>query len=51
MYAEDRAKGTLPKIEFDKICNEFNVPSWFIKAVEKQKYKYYTSYIKDNGKG
>lgn len=42
MYAEDRAKGYLPKIEFDKICLEYNVPEWFINSVEKQKYKYYS---------
>ena len=41
MYAEDRAKGNLPKIEFDKIIKEFDLPVWFIKAVEKQKHKYY----------
>ena len=41
MYAEDRAKGTLPKIEFDKICEEFNFPDWVINAVEQQKFKYY----------
>lgn len=41
MYAEDRAKGVLPKIEFIKICEEINAPEWFVKAVEKQKYKYY----------
>lgn len=41
MYAEDRAKGYLPKIEFYKIIKELDLPSWFVKAVEKQKYKYY----------
>ena len=41
MYAEDRAKGTLSKIELEKICKDFNAPDWFIKAVEKQKFKYY----------
>tara|TARA_R110000744_G_scaffold52493_1_gene112471 strand:+ start:491 stop:865 length:375 start_codon:yes stop_codon:yes gene_type:complete len=40
MYAEDRAKGTLPKMEFEKICVEYDLPSWFINAVEKQKHKY-----------
>ena len=34
MYAEDRAKGILPRIEFDKICKEFYVP----KSREKAKY-------------
>ena len=41
MYAEDRAKGYLPKIEFDKICTEYDLPSWFIDAVENQKKKYF----------
>ncbi len=41
MYAEDRAKGYLPKVEFDKICDEYNPPTWFIHAVENQKNKYY----------
>ena len=41
MYAEDRAKGYLPKIEFNKIVNELNLPNWFVDAVEKQKSKYY----------
>jgi len=41
MYAEDRASGVLPKVEFDKICEQYNVPEWFVKAVETQKTKYY----------
>jgi hypothetical protein len=41
MYAEDRAKGILPKIEFEKICEEINAPKWFIDAVENQKNRYY----------
>jgi hypothetical protein len=41
MYAEDRAKGILPKIIFDEICEEYFVPLWFIEAVENQKSKYY----------
>ena len=40
-YAQDRAKGYLPRIEFDKIIKEFELIEWMIKAVEKQKYKYY----------
>ncbi len=39
MYAEDRASGALPGNMFDEICKEFNVPDWFIDAVEKQKVK------------
>ena len=41
MYAQDRAKGYLPKIEFNKICKELDLPIWFIEAVENQKFKYY----------
>ncbi len=41
MYAEDRARGYLPKVEFQEICTEFNCPKWFIDAVENQKKKYY----------
>ena len=41
MYAEDRARGYLPKIEFEKICNEYDFPNWFVTAVENQKAKYY----------
>lgn len=40
-YAQDRAKGYLPRIEFDKIIKEFELLEWMIKAVEQQKYKYY----------
>lgn len=43
MYAEDRAKGYLPKIEFDKICAEYDLPRWFVDAVEHQKKKYYVA--------
>ena len=39
MYAEDRAQGRLPLEEFDKIKEELNLPTWFVKAVENQKYK------------
>lgn len=41
MYAEDRAKGYLPKVDFMQICAEIDAPKWFIKAVENQKIKYY----------
>lgn len=40
-WAQDRAKGYLPKIEFDKIIEEFELLDWMINAVENQKYKYY----------
>ena len=41
MYAEDRAKGYLPKIEFEDMVKELDPPDWFIDAVESQKKKYY----------
>lgn len=41
MYAEGRADGTLPKIEFINVCKSLKAPFWFYKAVEMQKYKYY----------
>ena len=44
-WAQDRAKGYLPKIEFDKIIKEFELLPWIIEAVEKQKYKYYEKII------
>ena len=34
MWAEDRAKGILPKIEFDKICKEYELLDWMIQSVE-----------------
>jgi hypothetical protein len=40
-WSKDRAKGYLPKIEFDEIVKEYNLLDWIIKAVEQQKYKYY----------
>ena len=42
MYAEDRASGILPKIEFNRFCAKIKAPPWFKEAVETQKYKYYT---------
>lgn len=39
-WAQDRAKGYLPKIEFEKIAKEFELIPWMIEAVERQKYKY-----------
>jgi len=46
MYAQDRAKAYLPKIEFDKIIKELNLPDWFVNAVEKQKVKYLPEWAK-----
>ena len=51
-WAQDRAKGYLPKILFCKetsnnfggektIEEEYNLLPWMVEAVEKQKYKYY----------
>ena len=41
MYAEDRAKGYLPKKVFQEMVAEMNLPDWFMDAVEMQKYKFY----------
>ena len=41
MYAQGRADGTLYEHELTQIAQEYNAPDWFIKAVEKQKHKYY----------
>lgn len=41
MYAEDRAKGLLPLIEFRVFCIKYRCPAWFKEAVERQKVKYY----------
>ncbi len=41
MYAEDRASGLLPLIEFRALCIKLKAPYWFREAVEKQKHKYY----------
>lgn len=41
MYAEDRAKGLFPLIEFRAFCIKYRCPSWFKEAVERQKLKYY----------
>lgn len=41
MYAEDRAKGLLPLIEFNDFCIKNSCPVWFKDAVEQQKLKYY----------
>lgn len=40
MWAEDRAKGLLPKEIFEDIIEEFNLLPWMIEAVEKQANKY-----------
>ncbi len=41
MYAEDRAKGLFPLIEFRAFCIKYKCPAWFKEAVERQKFKYY----------
>ena len=42
MWAETRAEGTLPKIEFEnELSKEYELLDWMIEAVENQKYKYY----------
>lgn len=40
-WAQDRAKGYLPKIIFNDIIEEYKLLDWIVLAVEKQKYKYY----------
>ena len=41
MYAEDRANGLYPLIEFRAFCIKYKCPIWFKEAVERQKFKYY----------
>jgi hypothetical protein len=41
MYAQSRAEGTLPLLEFRAACIKYKLPYWFKKAVENQKYDYY----------
>lgn len=41
MYAEDRANGVFPLIEFRGLCIKLKAPYWFREAVEAQKFKYY----------
>lgn len=40
-WSEDRAKGYLPKTEFDSIIKEYELLDWMVNAVERQKYKHY----------
>lgn len=40
-WAQDRAKGYLPKILFKNIIEEFELLDWMVEATERQKYKYY----------
>lgn len=46
-WTQDRAKGYLPKIEFQKIIKEFELLPWMVEAVENQKYKYYEYIIRN----
>ena len=41
LWAEGRADGTLPSIEFEEIMTEFSCPDWVWDAVERQKEKLY----------
>lgn len=41
-WAQDRASGLLPQVEFKKIIEELRLPEWVVKAVENQKVNYYT---------
>lgn len=49
-WAQDRAKGYLPKIEFEEIIKEYNLLPWMVEAVEKQKYKYYKDVKHNNNR-
>jgi hypothetical protein len=40
-WAQDRAKGYLPKVCFQEIVEEFELLGWMVNAVEMQKNKYY----------
>jgi hypothetical protein len=44
MWAEDRAKGVLPKILFEELIKEFELLDWIVEAVEKQKIKNYETF-------
>lgn len=41
MWAEDRGKGLLCKLDFEEIIKEYELLEWMMDAVEKQKLKYY----------
>lgn len=41
MWAESRAEGTLPKIEFAEIIKEFSLLDWMIEAVENLRAKHW----------
>jgi len=41
MWAEDRGKGCLGKLEFQNIIKEYELLPWMVEAVENQKLKYY----------
>ena len=38
-WAEGRAEGTLPLVDFNKIIKEYELLEWMIKGVENQKFK------------
>lgn len=40
-WAQDRANGLLPKIEFLKIVGELRLPDWVVLSVENQKKNHY----------
>ena len=45
MFAQDRANGRLPLIEFRGMCIKWKSPHWFREAVEQQKYKFYNQIV------
>lgn len=42
MFAEDRATGILPGIEFQEYCKTIKAPTWFERAVETKKALHFT---------
>jgi hypothetical protein len=40
-WAQDRAIGYLPLVEFETIIEEYELLEWMVNAVERQKCKYY----------
>lgn len=41
MWAEGRAEGTFPGVEFEEYAKEVGLLPWVVDAVEKQKWRYY----------
>lgn len=41
-WAEDRANGLLPRVEFDQLVKEYELLDWMVEAVERQRWKFPT---------